>query len=484
MKKIIKKIITSLFMSVVVLCMISCQTQSIKEYAPLSLIVKDENFNEAYAVVSDDVVLIIDYNKLKEERFYINIMNSMAKPTDVLPEVVPDWTMMIKSEDSTLKIDNMGALYAEYNNKYYQIMCSFEDKNALSSYILYDKAPVTDILEITRIYTGKIKVHNAIDLSGNSYNMQIKNLKTGEDKSAINKEEILTLLFKNLSGRDSIYDYTNCMMDYSIEISYPIYNGKSNEIELNKYEFKIHFECGAMTIIKNNNLIGTVVLSKEEIDELSTYISYNEGEKYKLSITDNFNLLITPLKEYYEPGEIIEFKTKSFSGPKVSAKLDGVLLQPKHNEVFGYEQYEFVMPKHDIKLILLYNDLIASPCENNNHNWDNGQIVQVPGGGKDMLYNCLTCGATKTERVEDFETYSLTFVGETQYLKEDISGQYGPTSYITILTQIIYDANIELYANGVKVPLDISDNRLDVWCFNFVMPSEDVIIEIRVVGGI
>lgn len=115
------------------------------------------------------------------------------------------------------------------------------------------------------------------------------------------------------------------------------------------------------------------------------------------------------------------------------------------------------------------------------HSWDEGELIQVPGGGKDLMHICLICGVKTTDRVDDEETYSLSFIGAVEYLKEDISGEYGPTSTITIITEKLIDADIEVYANGEKIDVVTKAVPDNGWYYQFGMPSEDVIVEIRVV---
>lgn len=62
----------------------------------------------------------------------------------------------------------------------------------------------------------------------------------------------------------------NCYMDYSIKITYDMSN--SGIVSPNTYEFKFNSGCGAMTILKNGDLIGTVILLIDEVNVLLDYI--------------------------------------------------------------------------------------------------------------------------------------------------------------------------------------------------------------------
>ena len=130
-----KKKLFSMFLLVFCLCLAGCQT--IVEYASLSSITKDEDFTSAYlsSVNGDAQVLPVDFDDLKEKEFYKNIMNSSAKPTDVLPEVIPSYSLIICSDKNSLQVDDLGNLYATYKEKWYLIQCSKDDFNALKDYL-------------------------------------------------------------------------------------------------------------------------------------------------------------------------------------------------------------------------------------------------------------------------------------------------------------------------------------------------------------
>ena len=155
-----KKILFSMFLLVFCLCLAGCQT--IVEYASLSSITKHEEFTSAYisSVNGDAQVLHVDFDNLKEKQFYKNIMNSSAKPTDVLPEAVPMWSLVIKSDSNQLVIDKLGNLYAEFNDNWYHILCSENDYVALDEFLFPTDSNLTiadliDTLEFDEVTLKK-----------------------------------------------------------------------------------------------------------------------------------------------------------------------------------------------------------------------------------------------------------------------------------------------------------------------------------------
>ena len=132
-------------------------------------------------------------------------------------------------------------------------------------------------------------------------------------------------------------------------------------------------------------------------------ISYSD-EIYKLNVIDNFDLLIVPLKEYYNAGDTVQVITKFLSGPRVDVQVDGQFLEIKELEAFGYYGYEFIMPEKDVEIAILYNGLMNKPCENNEHQWDEGVVDPSSSlSNPPIKYTCLLCGTTKKEPTEWLE---------------------------------------------------------------------------------
>lgn len=93
----------------------------------------------------------------------------------------------------------------------------------------------------------------------------------------------------------------------------------------------------------------------------------------------------------------------------------------------------------------------------------------------------ITIYATLTEPENEDEFYNLTITGNKEYVIEDISGKYRKDSLIMISTQTLIDADIKVYVNGVEVEKDKTSNNEGTELFMFTMPSEDVVVEIKVV---
>lgn len=262
-----KKILASIFIIACGLCFVGCEV--FIEYASLSSITKDEEFTSAYvsSVNGDEQVIVVDFNDLKEQNFFKNIMNSSAKPTDVLPEVIPRYNLIISSNNNSFQIADMNDLYANYKEKWYLIKSTKEDKLLLLNYLLgTNEIMPNDPLQIIRNDDGKI-ILSVIALTGGSCEIKYKDLNENKIIDVNNKNELFNFLVEKIQyGRKSVYDYTNCSMDYIIEITYDIYNNPKETS--NTYEFKFHSDCGSMTILKNGDLIGTIKLSIDETNAL------------------------------------------------------------------------------------------------------------------------------------------------------------------------------------------------------------------------
>lgn len=126
-----------------------------------------------------------------------------------------------------------------------------------------------DPLQIVRNDDGKI-VFSAIALTGDSCDIKYTDLNKNKTIDVKSKNEILDYLIEILYGRESVYDYTNSYLDCSIKITYDM--PTSLIVLPNTYEFKFSSENGPMTILKNGDLIGTVILSIDEVNVLLDYV--------------------------------------------------------------------------------------------------------------------------------------------------------------------------------------------------------------------
>lgn len=210
---------------------------------------------------------------------------------------------------------------------------------------------------------------------------------------------------------NKVFDYftNNTKFEESL-YKLTIQNDSSNELIGIKNEYKAGEEVEVKMeydmaveayVFLNGELLGTLNGSnslKFNMPEKDStlVVTYTNGDIYKISVIDNFDLLIVPLKEYYNAGDTVQVITKFLSGPRVDVQVDGQFLEIKELEAFGYYGYEFIMPEKDVEIAILYNGLMNKPCENNEHQWDEGKHLQVPGGGhEELVYTCEYCGYHK-----------------------------------------------------------------------------------------
>ena len=247
-----KKELVSMFLLVFGLCLVGCDT--IVEYASLSSITKDEDFTSAYisSVNGDAQVLPVDFDDLKEKEFYKNIMNSSAKPTDVLPEVVPMWSLVIKSDSNQLVIDNLGNLYAEFNDNMYHILCSENDYVALDEFLFPTDSNLTiadliDTLEFDEVTLKKGDLSLGFVQKFNELNKQpfyndLMEVKVSAMDSTLEKMMIDVDYYLNFYIKDS-EDFFSIRIYgvHSISSDYVYCTTKSNVIN-DLYEFTMSSE--------------------------------------------------------------------------------------------------------------------------------------------------------------------------------------------------------------------------------------------------
>ena len=149
-------------------------------------------------------------------------------------------------------------------------------------------------------------------------------------------------------------------------------------------------------------------------------------------------------------------------------------------EVYSDDQIYTLKEAYDEGIISKENLIELSQIVNVNctmgHSFDEGNVIEIPNGGYEILYTCLVCGHTKTDCGN---LYSLTVTGNTELMIEDITGEYVENSFINLSIQWIIDADVEVYVNGIKIdPLTKLTSHL-LYVFN--MPNEDTVVEIKVV---
>lgn len=84
------------------------------------------------------------------------------------------------------------------------------------------------------------------------------------------------------------------------------------------------------------------------------------------------------------------------------------------------------------------------------------------------------------------EKYSLTAGEGADFLLEPLPAEARAGTRVTFRTQVVMDADIVAYCNGEKLPSYTSvqeDGQYIAWEFAFIMPAQDCVIDLKVVGG-
>lgn len=210
----------------------------------------------------------------------------------------------------------------------------------------------------------------------------------------------------------------------------------------------------------------------------------NNTEKYELVVHDNFNLILNKLGKYYEPGDIVEVKTPFYSGMEPGINVDGEKIEISDYEEWDYYLFKFIMPEHDAVLYTTMNGLRCVPCSNDEHQY----VSEVIEDTKIYTLSKLTCSVCWAEKItkeyKPTNTYSLSFTGKIEYLISEHLTGYNSNSLIEVETTCSSDKYIELYVNGEKINVfDYSEKR-NTYLFEFKMPAQDSIVEIREVDFI
>lgn len=333
-----------------------------------------------------------------------------------------------------------------------------------------DIIPDADKIVVTKYGTDKDTIDQTITITDrDKVNYIINNINTLtlEKMDYIKPNEVkYTLVFYNSSSEVK-------EMDIKSDV-YVSFKGDNNPYFIKKGQLDIEYIEKLFSPLSEEEIINQLIISayKEKYDVKEEVLI----DKIYTKFIKN-DLLVIPYM-------IASFADEGLWNEKVEG-ISFYYRDSRRIEVY-YNGNIYTLNEGVERGLLTQDDLIfIAKIQNENcklgHSWDDGELNQVPGGGEDIIYTCLVCGERKTEKVNSKETYSLTVTGKVEYLKNDISGEYGPTSLITIVTDILIDASIEVYANGIKVPIVTKPTLGDGWYYQFGMPSEDVVVEIKVV---
>lgn len=214
-----------------------------------------------------------------------------------------------------------------------------------------------DPLQIIRNENGKI-VYSVIALGTDSYELKYNDLHHNKSIDVKNQNLVFNYLREILDNRESVYSHTNCSMDYSIEVLYEVYGDViENSVDtksFSTYEFKFHTSCCSMTILKNDELVGTVTLTNEEVDVLLGYMLSKEDNIYSLTVKNLVDYELFNIKSEYKEGGQIEVKMEYIDDVVCFVYLNGQNV----GYLNGHNSLYINMPDKDSELIISYESKI------------------------------------------------------------------------------------------------------------------------------
>ena len=173
-----------------------------------------------------------------------------------------------------------------------------------------------------------------------------------------------------------------------------------------------------------------------------TFNTYVNCDRYKLNIHDNFKLLTAPLKEYYKPGDVINFSLGFRSGPRTGVNVDGKDLEAISD--LGVTNYSFVMPNHDVDLFTYYNVFNEKDCGDYNHTWTNDDREWYK-------HKCEICGKLTNDDKPDKKFFTLNEAYLNGYINYDN-------------VRIIADNHNSHVFNPVEIDIEIEEIIVNDFC--------------------
>ncbi|MPN00500.1 hypothetical protein SDC9_147695 [bioreactor metagenome] len=77
--------------------------------------------------------------------------------------------------------------------------------------------------------------------------------------------------------------------------------------------------------------------------------------------------------------------------------------------------------------------------------------------------------------------YLLTLTGEYQSVTTNLKESYEPGVVVEFETNVIYDADLDVYLNGQKIVKTYSDQPY--WKYEFTMPEQNSVLDFVIVSG-
>lgn len=178
-------------------------------------------------------------------------------------------------------------------------------------------------------------------------------------------------------------------------------------------------------------------------------LACNNKKEYKLIINDDFDILISELDEYYSEGVTLQLKVKVDEYYKTGIIVNDEVLVAKES-TDDYNLFEYTFSNHDVTIFTTRNGYIYKKCKEP-HEFDEGVIIDVPGGGQELLYTCKKCGERKSEDIKVSKEIT------------DFSAQYIRTGYKKIVNEytiIGYKAGLESYYKNNKDYYDLERKEI------------------------
>lgn len=123
-----------------------------------------------------------------------------------------------------------------------------------------------------------------------------------------------------------------------------------------------------------------------------------------------------------------------------------------------------------------------SPCFLE-HTYDEGKGYVTPGTEQKVtIYTCVNCGHTERDGFTgDKKMYSITVpeTGGWHHLR-NVPESVPSGVLVQIYSSKLIDVDLKVTVNGAEI---LCREAGDQWCYEFIMPCEDVVITSEIIGG-
>ena len=212
----------------------------------------------------------------------------------------------------------------------------------------------------------------------------------------------------------------------------------------------------------------------------------NVASHYDVTVIDEFNLITNPLEKKYKAETEVYFtvyveKANYYAEVYLNNELlesSGTISDSMVDCPYVLYEYRFIITDCATIEVKKVDIEVTLEC----HDWDNGNMALLPllpNCDSITYYKCKICGVESIFNKTNTNKYKVNIPSsDKEYIVSEVQKEYEEGTLVTIKTIVVDDADPVVYVNGEKI-FRFGYHTDDYWEFIFIMPSEDIVIQVQ-----